>query len=105
MKKDDMSNYRSISLLPQVSNILVKLFAKTILTNSNSQYGFKANTSTSHTLADASNYITSNLDKDHFTMRLFIDPRKTFDTVDHSVLLKTLEYYGIRGMSSDFLKS
>ena len=78
-----MSNHRPISLLPQVSRILEKIFAKRLnsfLTKygviSNSQYGFKASTSIRHaSAADASNYIASTLHKGYFTMAIFIDLR------------------------------
>ena len=46
--------------------------------------------STSHALADASNYIALNLDKIHFTMGIFSDFRKAFNTVDHDILLKKI---------------
>ena len=56
-KKDDMSNWCHISILRQVFKILEKLFAKKLNSFiaiyeiiSNSQYGFKANTSTSKVL-------------------------------------------------------
>ena len=68
-KRNYLSNYRLISLLPQISKILEKLFAKRLncflasyrIIN-NCQYDFKAKTSTRHILADATHYIISNLD-------------------------------------------
>ena len=108
----DLFNYRPTSLLPQISKILEELFAKRLnfflpsySVINNSQYGFKAKTSTSHALADATHYIMSNLDNRYFTMGIFINLRKTFDTVDHNILLIKIEFYGIRGMSGDFLRS
>ena len=55
---------------------------------SHSQYGFRAKSLTSYTIADATNYVTSSLDINYLTMGVFIDPRKVFDTVDHDILLK-----------------
>ena len=61
--------------------------------------------SRSHALKDATNYISSCLERRLLTMGIFIDRRKAFDTVDHNILLKKLEFYGMRGVSGDFLRS
>ena len=39
-----------------------------------------------HALADAKHYIMPNLDNGYFVMRIFIDLRKAFDTVDLNIL-------------------
>ena len=35
----------------------------------------------------------------------FLDLQKAFDTVDHQIMLAKSNYYGIQGVSNDFLKS
>ncbi len=48
--------------------------------------------------------ITSAMDSAKFTIGVFIDLKKAFDTIDHKILIKKLEMYGIRGIASDWIK-
>ena len=40
-----------------------------------------------------------------YTVVLFLDLRKAFDLVDHTILIKKLDLYGYRGVCNKFLKS
>ena len=46
-----------------------------------------------------------NLDRKLFNLVVLIDLKKAFDTVDHQILLRKLELYGIKGQASSLLKS
>ena len=106
------SNYRPVSLLPQFSKVLEKLFdvrlsdfIEKYKILSNSQYGFRKGRSTSLALIDFMEKLSSGIDNNLVTVGVFIDLKKAFDTIDHTLLIDKLNYYGIRGTASDWLKS
>ena len=107
-EKDLFTNYRPVSLLPQFSKILEKIYYSRldkfvskhdIL--SNSQNGFRQNMSTNLALLELVEELTSSIDKKNKTIGVFIDLKKAFDTIDHYILLKKLDSYGVRGISKN----
>ena len=90
--KQNVSNYRPISLLPQFSKILEKIFNNRLMNflNSNNllylrQYGFRKNMSTSMAIMELVENITNAMDNGKFTIGVFIDLKKAFDTVEFRV--------------------
>ena len=61
------------------------------------QYGFRKGHSTGMALLHMINDITEGLDNKLFCIGIFIDLSKAFDTVDHKLLIRKLNHYGIRG--------
>ena len=46
-----------------------------------------------------------NLDSGLSSCAIFLDLAKAFDSVSHEILLRKLEYYGIRGKAHDVIRS
>ncbi len=110
--KHHFTNYRPVSLLPQFSKILEKLFNSRLdkFTDkhkllSDSQYGFRTNSSTSLALTESIEEITNAIDHKLHSFGVFIDLKKAFDTINHSILISKLERYGIRGLVLHWVKS
>ena len=61
--------------------------------------------STNLALLELVEELTSSIDKKNKTIGVFIDLKKAFDTIDHDILLKKLDRYGVRGISNNWVKS
>ena len=110
--KQDPSNYRPISSLPYISKIfernitnqLTSYFDKHRLI-SKFQFGFQKNITTADALIHLTEAIYNSLNhKQHF-LSILIDLKKAFDTMNHDILLKKLDLYGVRGVPLALIRS
>ena len=61
------------------------------------QFGFQKGHSPEHAILQLVEQINQSSEKNEFTLGVLVDLSKTFDTIDHQILLKKLEYCGIAG--------
>ena len=101
-----LNDLRSISLLSVFSKLFEKILESRMLRflNKNniltsSQFGFE--------LAITAFYdkLLNNLNKKRISFSLFLDLKKTFDSVSHSILLRKHYHYGFRGPLFNLLQS
>ena len=106
-KADDVNeigNSRPISVIPCFSKILERIMHnrvfKYLTTNEilhKKQFEFQQGHSTKHAIIQLIDQINNSFEKNHFTLGIFIDLSKAFDTVDHSILIKKIKLYGVKG--------
>lgn len=106
------TNYRPISVLPSMNKIFEKLLCSRLNNFMQStgllfehQFGFRQGSSTEVAVLELVDDISRSVDKKMSAAAIFLDLSKAFDTLNHHILLKKLEAYGIRGVANDFLHS
>ena len=70
-----------------------------------SQFDFPPTYSTTYALINLTESKKQSLDEGSFGCGIFVDLQKTFDTVDHKILLQKLACYGIQGICNNWFKS
>ena len=100
----DVNNYRPISLLSIPGKILEDVVSDTLNNHiesqcllSHKQWGFRKNYSTESLLLHLTETWKNALDRGLKVGVLFVDFRKAFDTVNHTILLEKLKAIGISG--------
>ena len=66
------------------------------------QFGFTRKHSTSHAFINMTEKVRNTIDSGNYGWGIFID---AFDTVNHSILLRKLDHYGIRCIPPQWLES
>ena len=105
-------NYRPISLLSTVS----KIFEKTVFTQvynyfcghklfNESQYGFRKCHSTELAAIELVDRLSNYLDAGKVPVSVFLDLSKEFDTLNHTILIEKLRYYGLNDTSLNWFHS
>ena len=107
-----VNNYRPISILPVMSKLLEKIIYHRLVNHMNeqniiheTQFGFQKNKSTYMPILLLHDMVTKAFEEGEFTLCLFLDIKKAFDTVKIDLLLKKLNIYGIRHTALKMLSS
>ena len=114
-KKDEeflLTNYRPISVLPCLSKLLERIMYnrlfKYLSDNSilyKKQFGFQTSHSTEHSILLLVNQLYQSFDESKVSLGILIDLSKAFDTVNHKILTKKLELYGIKDCNLRWFES
>ncbi|XP_052738151.1 uncharacterized protein LOC112051475 [Bicyclus anynana] len=109
--KDDINNYRPISVLPSISKIMEKIMNSRLLNYlekfhllSDSQYGFRHGRSTDDAVTALTSFVDQQINSKKKCLATFLDLRKAFDTVSVPILVRKLENLGIRDVSLALFK-
>ena len=98
--------------MPYIGKLLEKLIATRLVEFfdkhnllSECQFGFRKKYNTELAIIDIYEKLLNNLDKRLSSCAIFLDLAKAFDSVNHAILLKKLNRYGVRGVCLDMIKS
>ena len=110
--KERMEYYRPISLIPIISKIFEKHICRALTTYfeknkllCNEQKGFRETRTINMAVYDFLDVVMSNMDKNTPVCAIFCDMTQAFDYVQHDILVRKLEAYGIRGNVLELLQS
>ena len=69
------------------------------------QFGFQKGHSMEHIITQLADQIHESFENGNYTLGVFIDLSKAFETIDHSMLLKKIENYGIKETNLAWFRS
>ena len=108
--KEEVSNYRPVSLLPVTGKIFEKILHYQLVNFlddnnflSDRQNGFRKDRSTLGSIVNFTSDIFEAINDKKYTLATFIDLKKAFDTVNHKILLEKLYLSGIKGSTLNLL--
>ena len=114
-KADDsmmFNNYRPVSILCALSKVFERVIYERLLHFLNEfnilykfQFGFRKDCSTDMTLITLMDKLTTALENGEFTIGIFLDFSRAFDTINHQILLAKLYHYGTRGVALSWFES
>ena len=106
----DQGNYRPVSLLSYVSKVYKRIIFNQISTYFEPYFssfltGFCKICNTQHSLLKMLELWKEDLDKGKSVSAIFMDLSKTFDTLNHNLLIPKLEAYGFFKNSLNYIQS
>ena len=105
-------NYRPISLLPVISKVLEKIVYVRLVSHLDEndvfysrQYGFRKKHSTMDAVVNLVSEILGSFEQNRMVLAVFIDLRKAFNTISHSLIIRKLECLGVSDIALTWFKS
>ena len=109
--KTEAANYRPISITSHIIKIFERVIRKSLVSHmennnllSSKQHGFRKKRSCLTQLIDHVDHILKSLNAGDEVDAIYLDYAKAFDKVDHQILLKKLQCYGVDGKMLQWIK-
>lgn len=110
--KQEMNNYRPISILPAVSKVLEKTVAEQLIFHFDSQellnpmqFGFRRKYSTDSACCYFLETVRAYVDQGRVVGAVFLDLCKAFDTVNYQILYSKLNQYSLSEHTQKWIRS